>query len=1816
MSKGIARYSSNFTPSARPYSTVNGDSFRDLEGISNQGFTLFGKLAIETIDTDAALTDFLVVDSNGEVHKRTSGAKGAQGAQGATGAQGAKGATGAQGPIGNVGPTGPTGAQGAKGAIGAIGPQGNTGAQGAKGATGAQGPIGNVGPTGPTGAQGAKGATGAQGPIGNVGPTGPTGSQGAKGATGAQGAIGPQGNTGAKGQKGAAATIANDANNRVTTADGSAGLNAEANLTFDGSDLTVGSGILSIYDNSTDVDWSNNSNTVSTGGGGILVANQQSLDDTFSSIMFVAKETGGTDQNFSIINQSTSATAYTPKVIFAQRTAANTFTAALTIDEGQDSTFAGSITVPSENNAAHPEIAFGDGDTGFYEASDDSMWYASAGVARWKSDSVYLLSTTTASKATIVNEVATATNPAYTFYNDLDTGIGWAAANKISLIAGGVGTATITSTGVGIGVTGPNSANKLEVAGQARVTTAMFGNSSLGNVAAAPVHIKYGGPAILRLEDSTSANLVYDLISDEGVGFQIKDITAGADRFKISPGATPSFTFTGSSVVTIAPGSSDTIYVNQSTFGLRGNTTVALMPGGSTKLACTSATTTISNDLVVSGDLTINGTTTTVSTTNLLVDDPLMLLARVQTGTPTLDCGLIMERGTSTNVGIIWDESADHFALINTTDTATTAGNVTIASYADIKAETAILGLSDGNGLLLGVSAFGGAVNQRLQIGATLAGSSSATAQIAGLTRVGYIITHNTSEGIRPNADGQSTCGTSAQRWSTVYGQAANFNNTLSIEKSGLAINLNTPSASQNCWVTWQDDGTNKWEIGKNTANKLYVHNYAAGASALEFDAASHATFGGGGTFTGRVIANDFEMLDSGGTGRTLAIRDGASNTVKIGDGGTFSTFRFNATQVAPQGNNNCILGASSLRWSNIYGVVGDFSGALTVDGLTTLKGVSSTHTTDWLFSNTGINKKFIIEESSGDNSNSGLQIRKKLMISGSQAIHNSNGAASWYGDVSFLGWDGDTWRRAGIIECVSDGTPADDVMPGHLRFGTNAGGTGTTERLRIESGGTVRPGGSGTQDFGTTGNRWNNVYSEAGNFSGDVTISGRAGVSMSPISTAGLVVNHTGDYTLGLYRSGTPEWFLKTYTNGNFAIHENGVGDKFTIAAGGNATFNNDLAVSAEVDASYGLDWSLSQTIKGRLGYGTGFVYVGSVTANGILKLVSGNGVAACTFDASQNATFAGKLTVNGPAETVQIKSSDTAGGIRLGGANSGNTSRIFLSANGENSYIDSYGNSAYKALKIDASSLKLNTDSNGTITTGTGAFNINGGMYLTAGTLKIDDVAESIDFMQSGAINFDSDNNQTGRVLTIGSGRAAGVTGGTTHLTIEETGYVTLGNKLKVTTIDTDAALTDFLVVDGNGEVHKRTSGAKGAQGATGAQGAKGATGAQGPIGNVGPTGPTGAQGAKGATGAQGPQGNTGAQGAKGATGAQGPIGNVGPTGPTGAQGAKGATGAQGPQGNTGAQGAKGATGAQGPIGNVGPTGPTGAQGAKGATGAQGPQGNTGAQGAKGATGAQGPIGNVGPTGPTGAQGAKGATGAQGPQGNTGAQGAKGATGAQGPIGNVGPTGPTGAQGAKGATGAQGPQGNVGPTGPTGSQGAKGATGAQGPIGPQGNTGAKGQKGAPASIANDSNNRVITADGDGSVTAESNLTFDGSTLTVTGHLAATTKSFFVDHPTKEGRKLRYGSLEGPEHAVYTRGRSKDSFIELPDYWTKLIDPDSITVTLTPIGQYQKLYVNKIENNKVFISSGNLLDKKKDYFYVIYAERIDVDKLEVEPEK
>jgi hypothetical protein len=109
--------------------------------------------------------------------------------------------------------------------------------------------------------------------------------------------------------------------------------------------------------------------------------------------------------------------------------------------------------------------------------------------------------------------------------------------------------------------------------------------------------------------------------------------------------------------------------------------------------------------------------------------------------------------------------------------------------------------------------------------------------------------------------------------------------------------------------------------------------------------------------------------------------------------------------------------------------------------------------------------------------------------------------------------------------------------------------------------------------------------------------------------------------------------------------------------------------------------------------------------------------------------------------------------------------------------------------------------------------------------------------------------------------------------------------------------------------------------------------------------------------------------------------------------------------------------------------------------------------------------------------------------------------------------------------------------------------------------------------------------------------------------HITAITKSFLIEHPTKPGRQLRYASLEGPENGVYFRGSSAVDIIELPEYWTELVDEDTITVNLTPVGIYQSLYVKSKTAKEIKV--GGL--ESGAYDFVVYAERKDVSRLEVE---
>jgi len=83
---------------------------------------------------------------------------------------------------------------------------------------------------------------------------------------------------------------------------------------------------------------------------------------------------------------------------------------------------------------------------------------------------------------------------------------------------------------------------------------------------------------------------------------------------------------------------------------------------------------TISNDLTVTGNLTVNGTTTTLNTETLAVEDNIIVLNNNVTGAPSTNAGIEVERGSSTNVQLRWNETTDKWQFTNDGSTYTDLG--------------------------------------------------------------------------------------------------------------------------------------------------------------------------------------------------------------------------------------------------------------------------------------------------------------------------------------------------------------------------------------------------------------------------------------------------------------------------------------------------------------------------------------------------------------------------------------------------------------------------------------------------------------------------------------------------------------------------------------------------------------------------------------------------------------------------------------------------------------------------------------------------------------------------------------------------------------------------------------------------------------------------------------------------------------------------------------------------------------------------------------------------------------------------------------
>lgn len=207
--------------------------------------------------------------------------------------------------------------------------------------------------------------------------------------------------------------------------------------------------------------------------------------------------------------------------------------------------------------------------------------------------------------------------------------------------------ATITGgtiNGASIGATTPSSGSFTTVAASGgitgnltgNVTGAVTGNASTATTLQTARTIALSGDVVGSVSFNGSANVTIS------TAIQANSVALGTDT-------------TGDYVAGVG-GTTNQITVTSS--GGEGSTPTLSLPS-SVILPGSLQTTT---DIIVGGNLTVNGTTTTINSNTVNIGDNTIVLNADETGTPSQDAGIEIERGTSANVSWLWDETNDRWS--------------------------------------------------------------------------------------------------------------------------------------------------------------------------------------------------------------------------------------------------------------------------------------------------------------------------------------------------------------------------------------------------------------------------------------------------------------------------------------------------------------------------------------------------------------------------------------------------------------------------------------------------------------------------------------------------------------------------------------------------------------------------------------------------------------------------------------------------------------------------------------------------------------------------------------------------------------------------------------------------------------------------------------------------------------------------------------------------------------------------------------------------------------------------------------------------
>ena len=278
----------------------------------------------------------------------------------------------------------------------------------------------------------------------------------------------------------------------------------------------------------------------------------------------------------------------------------------------------------------------------------------------------------------------------------------------------------------------------------------------------------------------------------------------------------------------------------------------------------------LGGNVTITGNLDVNGTTTTIDTTNTTVTYSIIELANGTSGSPSNDAGIVIERGSSDNAFIGFDESADKFVVGTGSFTGASTGNLTISTGT-------LLANVEGN----------------------LTGTASNATTAAGIAATA--ITGLTAETSQDNSD-----------LVIIYDDSA------SALKKMTVGNLLTNAGAFNNFTLSADAGSNQTISDGNTLEIAGGSGITttAGATDTVTVAVDSTVITGQGTYSGTVdTTNDFVLVYDNST--TSLKKIAVSDLNSASGAGTMSSF----TIAGDSGSNQVIADANTLTLTGGSGI-------------------------------------------------------------------------------------------------------------------------------------------------------------------------------------------------------------------------------------------------------------------------------------------------------------------------------------------------------------------------------------------------------------------------------------------------------------------------------------------------------------------------------------------------------------------------------------------------------------------------------------------------------------------------------------------------------------------------------------------------------------------------------------------------------------------------------------------------------------------------------------------------------------------------------